>query len=249
MSKQKIYLDLCTQFYELNRPKPPEGAYPFYKSYASEAKGLILEPMCGSGRFLLPLLKDGYKVEGLDLSEHMLSCLREKAKNMGLEPNIWQSLAEEIPEGKSYSLIFIPGISFCFINDTNEIRNTLKSFYKHLDDDGVFVFEIGTKDCIPPLGVWNGATHTRPDGKMLLRYTCISLDKDICSCVCKFELVDDNKVVQTEVEEYRFKVYEHQQLLNLLDEACFKNVKVMKAFDRNSKPEKGDKTIVYECRK
>lgn len=58
MTQQKLgsYLSLCTQFYDLIRPEPPEDAYAFYRSYVSNAVGSILEPMCGTGRFLLPLL-------------------------------------------------------------------------------------------------------------------------------------------------------------------------------------------------
>ena len=48
---------------------PPKDAYDFYLSYAKEANGPILEPMCGTGRFLLPLLAAGFKIEGFDASE------------------------------------------------------------------------------------------------------------------------------------------------------------------------------------
>lgn len=61
MTKQILdtYLDLCTQVYELSKPIPPEDAYAFYRSYVADYKGPILEPMCGTGRFLLPLIEEG----------------------------------------------------------------------------------------------------------------------------------------------------------------------------------------------
>ena len=46
------YLKLCTQVYDLSKPTPPEEAYAFYRSYIEATRGPILEPMCGSGRFL-----------------------------------------------------------------------------------------------------------------------------------------------------------------------------------------------------
>ena len=46
------YLNLCTQVYDLSKPQPPQDEYEFYRSYATAANGLILEPMCGTGRFL-----------------------------------------------------------------------------------------------------------------------------------------------------------------------------------------------------
>lgn len=79
------YLGLCTQVYEISKPTAPEEPLAFYKSYADETSGAILEPMCGTGRFLLPLAKNGYKIEGSDASEHMLDVLRSKAEQINLE--------------------------------------------------------------------------------------------------------------------------------------------------------------------
>ncbi len=74
MIQQKLgsYLNLGTQFYDLIRPEPPEDAYTFYRLYVMNATGPILEPMCGKGRFLLPLLQEGFDVHSFDASEHML---------------------------------------------------------------------------------------------------------------------------------------------------------------------------------
>lgn len=81
MPQQKLdtYLRLCTQVYDLSKPNPPEDAYAFYRSYALNAKGPILEPMCGTGRFLLPLIDEGFDVQGFDASEHMLEALHGSA--------------------------------------------------------------------------------------------------------------------------------------------------------------------------
>ena len=57
MKQLDTYLNLCTEAYDLSKPNPPEDAYAFYRDYAISANGPILEPMCGTGRFLLPLLK------------------------------------------------------------------------------------------------------------------------------------------------------------------------------------------------
>lgn len=72
MKKLDTYISLCTEVYDLSKPKPPEDAYAFYRSYVKEAKGLVLESMCGTGRFLIPLLEEGFDVQGFDASNHML---------------------------------------------------------------------------------------------------------------------------------------------------------------------------------
>lgn len=65
MHKESVpYRGLCTEFYELDKPNAPEDALQCYLYYAEEAQGKILEPMCGTGRFLIPLLERGLKVVG-----------------------------------------------------------------------------------------------------------------------------------------------------------------------------------------
>ena len=53
----ETYLNLCTEYYDLDKPEAPTDALQFYLKYADEAHGPILEPMCGTGRFLVLLQK------------------------------------------------------------------------------------------------------------------------------------------------------------------------------------------------
>ena len=49
------------------------------KKYLQESGGPVLDPMCGSGRFLIPLMEDGFDVHGFDASPTMLERLHKKA--------------------------------------------------------------------------------------------------------------------------------------------------------------------------
>ena len=72
------YGSLCTELYERLHARAPEDELAFYLSYARPGQR-ILEPLCGSGRFLVPFLERGLDIRGMDASEEMLSRLREKA--------------------------------------------------------------------------------------------------------------------------------------------------------------------------
>ena len=55
----KTYLKLCTEFYDLENHVHDAQAVAFYTDLALRIGGAILEPMCGSGRFLIPLRAGG----------------------------------------------------------------------------------------------------------------------------------------------------------------------------------------------
>jgi len=244
------YLDLCTEVYDLSKPNPPEDAYNFYRSYATNARGPILEPMCGTGRFLLPLLEEGFDIQGFDASDHMLAALQTKAKLKGLKPNIWKAFAENLKNLKTYNLIFIPSGSFCLMTDLKIAKIALKNFYDHLEADGILLFEIETLKDLPSPGIWRGSVWYRPDGKKIILSFLASLDEEnVCRSIAKYELVDNNKIVQTEIEEYKIRFYDFDVLSDMLSDVGFRNIRIIKTFDNHSKPGINNEATVYECKK
>ena len=251
MKKLDNYLDLCTQVYDLSKPKPPEDEYDFYKTYVRSTKDLILEPMCGTGRFLLPFLKEGFNVCGFDASENMLNALHEKAKSLNLKPKVWQGFLENLNQPDQYGLIFIPSGSFGLVVDLDLAQIVLKTFYNHLKHDGVLVFEAETIKSIPnQFGIWKASVYSREDGKMIIaNFLDLHPIDNVSFSIAKYELVDSNHIVQTEIENFRVRYYEPKQIIGMLKNAGFSNIRMLKAFRQSQNIDHNDKAIVYECRK
>ncbi|WP_040534776.1 class I SAM-dependent DNA methyltransferase [Legionella drancourtii] len=251
MKKLATYQSLCTEVYDLSKPNAPQNEYSFYRSYAVEAKGPILEPMCGTGRFLLPLVEEGFDVHGFDASQPMLERLHAKAISKNLKPKVWHGFIEDLNQSEKYSLIFIPSGSFGLITEKADIQKALKIIFEHLEDKGLFVFEVETRQAVPKeLGIWRGSRWPKEDGTLIVLSQLATLDNDVCYSIGKYDLVDNNCVVQTEVEEYKIRIYQDPSLLrNLLTEVGFSNVRMVKGFDRNASTDEKDDSIVFECRK
>ena len=251
MKKLDTYKNLCTEVYDLSKPNAPQDEYSFYRSYAAEAKGLILEPMCGTGRFLLPLVEEGFDVHGFDASQPMLERLHAKAISKNINLKVWHGFVEDLNQSNQYSLIFIPSGSFGLITEKVDIQKALKTIYEHLEDKGLFVFEVETRNAVPnELGIWRGTRWPKEDGTLILLSQLATFDEEVCYSIGKYELVDNNRVIQTEVEEYKIRIYQDPSfMLNLLTEVGFSNVQMVKGFDRNAPPDEKDESIVFECRK
>lgn len=250
-SKFDTYCELSTQVYDLLRPEAPPDAYQFYRSYAEELKGKILEPMCGSGRFLLPLNEEGFEVDGFDGSEYMLGVLREKARIKKIRPNVWNSLVQTLQVPEKYNLIFIPSGSFGHIIELDIVMSSLQKIYEHLNKDGVFLFEVeSSASVINQLNAWKGDIHCRADGKMIVANRLITLKEDICFGLVRYELLDSNQVIQSETELLKVRFYNDSQVLNkMLSDVGFKSIRHLKTFNREVKANVKDPAIVYECRK
>lgn len=249
MKQLDTYLGLCTEVYDLSKPNPPEDAYAFYRDYAMKANGPILEPMCGTGRFLLPLLEEGCNIHGFDASDHMLEMLHTKAKAKSLEPIVWKGFVEDLKRPEKYKLIFIPSGSFCLIIDSVQVEKSLKAIYDHLKQDGIFLFEAETLHAVPQAGIWRGSVWPKSNGQKIILSQLATMQDDICTSLCKYELMEAGNIIHTEIEELRVKIYKQDQLMEMLNAAGFKHIRTLKAFDQSSGPANLDESIVYECRK
>lgn len=245
------YLSLCTQVYDLNKPTPPKNAYEFYRSYAASANGRILEPMCGTGRFLLPLVAEGFDVYGIDGSQHMLDALHIKATSQNLKVNVWKGLVEDLKIKDKYQLIFIPSGSFGLITDLQEAKNALKIFHDLLADGGILVFEAETLKSVPVQpGIWQGSMYPREDGKFILaNFLDLPIENNVSRTICRYELVDGNEIAKTEIETLKVRLYEPESLSDMLTEVGFTAIKKIKLFDREKQPDKDDEVVIFECRK
>lgn len=64
----------------------------FYMNLARSASGPVLDIGCGTGRILLPCLREGVDIGGLDLFEPMLARLRQSASRFGLsQPRLYRA--------------------------------------------------------------------------------------------------------------------------------------------------------------
>ena len=73
------YKRLLTEAYDLDKPEAPEQEFARWLQFAREARGPVLEVMCGSGRFLVPLAEAGIDIDGVDASEDMLAACARNA--------------------------------------------------------------------------------------------------------------------------------------------------------------------------
>lgn len=245
------YLSLCTEYYDLDKPEAPHDALEFYLEYAKEARGRILEPMCGTGRFFIPILELELPIEGFDASTYMLDRFRKKCSTKNLNPDVWHGLIEEMNQLNKYDLVFIPSGSFGLIIDSEQVKNCILKIHHALQSGGTFVFEAETLKAIPEqLGIWKGSIRRFADGKKILLSTLdLPLEDNIGTTLCRYDLIDGNNIIKTEIENFQVRLHDPIQLCSILKEAGFKDIKMIKPFDRNKKSDSNDELVIYECRK
>jgi SAM-dependent methyltransferase len=113
----------------------------FYVGLAREADGPVLDIACGTGRILLPCLKAGVDIEGLDLFEPMLKTLRAKAAALGLTPRIHQADMSDFSLPRRFRLVMIPFNAFIHNMTQHAQIRCLELCREHLMPGGMLAFD------------------------------------------------------------------------------------------------------------
>lgn len=202
----------------------------------AEYPGLSLEIGCGSGRLLLPLLKKGLAVEGLELSPEMLALCRDAAAAVGLAPVLHEGDMERFDPGKKYASVLVPAFTLQLAADP---AATLSHFRGLLEEGGVIYLSV----FIPmaelhrelPEGQWyDDHRTTLPDGRGASVKTCHRLDRKarVMEREHRYTLHAADGEVEAEHESKQvIRWFTARQLRGMLAKAGFEPVHAIADFD------------------
>ena len=244
--KRNYYGSLCTELYEILHEKAPEDELDFYVSYAE--KGMkILEPLCGSGRFLVPFLERGFDICGIDLSEEMLMKLKEKASNA----RVWQADLSEYSSEEKYDYIFISSGSVSLFTDIELCKKILGMLKNMLAPEGKIVFAVDTV-----ANVCQDDKDYREDVAVKTKegYTLVLKTKNHYDAKSQtqyspglYELYDGETLIQSELMDFQTHLYKFGEMEQYLKELGFIKIKTYASFSKKPASGDGDEMFLFEC--
>ena len=123
---------------------------PFYLDLAAAQGGRVLEIACGSGRVLLPLVRAGHAVTGLDASPHMLALTREKLTAAGpavaARAQLVQGDMRAFALDGQFDLALVAVKSFAYLASRAEQLQTLTAIARHLRPGGALALDLLNPD-------------------------------------------------------------------------------------------------------
>lgn len=244
--KQNYYGSLCTEMYEILHEKAPTDELEFYLSYAE--KGMrILEPLCGSGRFLVPFLERGFDISGMDLSEEMLAKLKQKAPGAKvMQTDIVKYSGEE-----TYDYIFIPSGSISLFTDMDICKNILRKMKELLEPGGRFVFAVDTvfNRCADDSGYKvNVSVKTKEGFDLVLKDKNYYEEKSQTQFSPSiYELSNGSELLQRESMDFQTHLYRYGEMEEYLKACGFKNILTWSSYKKETAVNDACEMFIYEC--
>lgn len=243
---KNYYGNLCTEMYEILHEQAPQDELEFYLSYA-KANQKILEPLCGSGRFLIPFSNKGLDITGIDLSSEMLNKLKDKTSNSKLiQANILDYSSEE-----TYDYIFISSGSVSLFTDMNECKSILKKIKSMLSPNGIFVFAVDTvfDKCNEDDDYKVKISAKTKEGYDLVLKGKNHYDQNSQTQFSPsiYELYDGCKLIQSEVMDFQTHLYLYGEMEKYLREVGFKNIKCYSSYNKEIASHDNCEMFLFEC--
>ncbi|GAA5101296.1 class I SAM-dependent methyltransferase [Wohlfahrtiimonas larvae] len=224
------YQSLSAQVYNFDKPIGKSfGDLEYYQSRLLNNASQILEPAVGTGRIMIPLLQQGYNIQGFDLSKEMLSYCEENLQAVNLPTNIIQQASfTNFNYDQAFDAIIIPSGTFLLMTDYDEIKLALQKFYAALNPNGKLIFDLFFQNNFQ-LGRTNIKTFTLSAvEKITLTMTESHIDyaHQVATYIHRYEHWVNNQLTTTELETFRLKWLGIEEIQLLLKEAGFTEITI-----------------------
>jgi len=225
------YRGLAAECYDLWFGDEPFWDQAFFQDRIQRNGGMALEIACGTGRLLVPFLRDGLAVEGMDASEEMLAICRTKATRAGVTPTLYHQLMQDLDLAPRYRTVFVPACSFQILAEREEAFTALRRFHEHLEPGGELLvtlmvpwrdFELERQWRLRRSGV-------RPsDGAIILIHEATVSDRieQLQHIWMRHEVFKKGLLEQTQLRTHRMRWYHRHEFAMMLDAVGFNDVAV-----------------------
>ncbi len=196
-----------------------------FTRYAERPVGRVLDLGCGTGGHAVPLASRGYRVVGCDRSPDMLKRAAEKArKSPGAARTrfVRADLRDlDLEEQFDAALMMFAVLGYQISND--DVRAVLSSARRHLEPDGLLVFDIWYGPAVLAIGPGERVRVVDAGDRNWIRAAAGDLDLHNQVCTVRYrvwELAGD-RIQSRTVETHRMRYFFPQEIVLLLDVCGF----------------------------
>jgi len=230
----------------------------FYRRIVGGLGGPVLEIGCGTGRLLVPWLRDGLEVTGVDLSENMLERARERIARLGASARSRARLVQKDMRRLSFRGEF--NVAVCAFNTMmhlythEDIASFLRGVHRALKPDGTFLFDVLNPDfrwlLRDPARRWSRIRFKHPYYNTWYHYTTnhyYDAQEQIAYIYVYHEPVRENDG-PSYVLRFGHRIFFPQELIYLLETHGFEVENLFGGFD-GSDLDLYSSSCVFVCRR
>lgn len=147
MKQMNSYCEFSAVYDELTQNVDYPKRFEYINHFLIEnniTNGTVLDLACGTGSMSIELIKNGFDVIGIDLSENMLEIASNRLLEYGDNFSLLKGNMTDYRLDKNVKACICSLDSINHLNDIKDVEKTFCNVYNSLDENGVFVFDVNT---------------------------------------------------------------------------------------------------------
>ena len=198
----------------------------------------MLDLACGTGSLTRLLAKRGYDMIGADASPEMLMQAMQNTMDCSPRPLLINQRMEELDLYGNVDACLCCLDSVNYVTDPDDLAEAFRRVHLFLNPDGLFVFDINTPAKFSRI---DGESYVREDDGVFCVWQAAVEDG---LCAYQFDIFEQDGDSWSRAQEtHEERVYEPQQLVRMLEEAGFTEIKTYG--DQSFAPVKGEEDRIY----
>lgn len=206
----------------------------------------ILELGCGTGNITVELLEKGYEVVGVDMSEEMLEIAEEKTEKYGDKAIlIEQDITELDFDVYEIDTVIAVNDTFNYILEKEKLKNLLAYLHPRIKTGGQLVFDISSEYKLRHILGKNTFGESFEDMAYLWENYYDEETRQVFMEINIFE--KQKELYERLTESHVQKAYAKDEIIQLLKEAGFRNIKVYADFSFDNHIQNHAQRLFFSC--
>jgi SAM-dependent methyltransferase len=248
----KEYRTLHAEWYDLvSGAKDHSEEIDFWARSIEKAGEPALELGSGTGRVLVPLLEQGFRVVGIDTSQDMMARCLATCEAKGLKAELHEQSMLEFDLPREFGLVFLGSGGLGLFAEDRDIYSTFERVMLHLKPGGSFVYEFEpVPDAFEDDDRWTGDWICGPDDVVIAWRKRMKHDPatHVWKCLFIVEKFAGGRLVETEANERWGRTFTLDEALQYAKAAGFEDIRATNWLT-DDPPGKDSGVITVQCKK
>jgi SAM-dependent methyltransferase len=231
IARVPAYGPLSTLFFDAQSPRAEEPEIAWYRARLPRDAGPLLEAMVGSGRVLVPLSEQGFRVHGVDVSEPMLASCAARLEAAGRTAQLFRQDVTALNLPFRYGAAFVSAGSFQLLTGHAAARAALTRLRAHLVEPAVLLLDLFVPEAAlhpPGAPIVEVSNVALPDGSQIVHRSETTVDpqrRKICT-QSRYERRLAGQIVAREDELVTLTWHTEEEIVTLLRGEGYRDIRI-----------------------
>lgn len=207
-----------------------------FEKYSVQDVKTILDVGCGTGGHMVPLIKRGYDVTGVEPSDYMRHIAEEKVGNRKIWPGRMENFLIPPQVDVVISMFNVVG----YILDKDQLLASFRNVRRHIKDGGLFVFDFWYTPAVIDIEPEARQGIIKVGDLSISRtvYPVWYKSRHIIKSCYEMRIFYEGREIERAEEDHEVKYFFPDTLVNYLETAKFEVLNLCKFMDLDTPPSK-----------